>query len=41
MDLQDGKHDPDQHKRVAERIFHNHDVTNARGTYIASKAYQQ
>ena len=38
MGLQDDKDDPDKHKRLAERIFHNHDVTNARGQHIAKKA---
>ena len=38
MGLQDDKDDPEHHKRVAERIFYNHDITNARGLDIAKKA---
>ena len=41
MGLQDDQNDPEQHKRVAERVFHNHDVTNAKGLHIAKQASKQ
>lgn len=42
LGMQDAKDaDPDLHRRIAERIFHNHEVTQSRGLHVAKKAFKQ
>ena len=37
MGLRDGP-ESEQHKSVARRVFHNHDVTAANATHVSRKA---